>query len=311
MDILKNTNKDKLQKITLVAVSALTLLALVLLLVIIMASVDKSMGDNKVDDIVDSLEFESKPITSTQLVTGSLVLADSDHPYSTDASLLDLIDFKTYRNNMLREDGIDPAVTENLPYQPYTGMQLNEEAIVLAHKMLVDAVKAVSQGSITVDGAYGRQENKGNIKATDFSEFDTGLLVFLADKTSDGTASKYVPLSEDYVKWFQKNAAKYGFSKSFENGYRYVGTVHAKYMTDKDLSLSQYIEYLKKNTSHDKPLTVKDSDGTSYGIYYVACKDGDSVNLPVISDGNGENNAVSYEISGTNEGGIIVTVKLN
>lgn len=290
MDILKNTNKDKLQKITLVVVSALTLLALVLLLVIIMASVDKSMGDKKVDDIVDSLEFESKPITSTQLVTGSLVLADSDHPYSTDASLLDLIGCQFYRN--------EHRTVEQGPYYAYKEHFLTTAAMTAAHNMLTDAESAVGKNDLLIRYAYGKHDSS-------HEEYNTAQLILLSNY-DDGE------LHGDYASWLDKNAAKYGFVESFvENGYRYVGTVHAKYMTDKDLSLSQYIEYLKKNTSHDKLLTVKDSDGTSYGIYYVACKDGDSVNLPVISDGNGENNAVSYEISGTNEGGIIVTVKLN
>jgi hypothetical protein len=71
-----------------------------------------------------------------------------------------------------------------------------------------------------------------------------------------------------------------------------------------ELSLAEYIEYLKNNTSHDKVLKIKGADGESYGIYYVACAQGDSVNLPVATDD------ISYEISGTNEGGIIVTIKL-
>lgn len=289
MDILKNTNKNKLQKITLIVVSALTLLALVLLLVIIMASVDKSLGDQKVDEIVDSLEFESKPITSTQLVTGSLVLADSDHPYSVDESLLDLIGCQFYRN--------EHRTVEKGPYYAYNEHFLTTAAMTAAHNMLTDAETAVGLNDLLIRYAYGKHD-------ASHEEYNTAQLIFLSNY-DDGE------LHGDYASWLDKNAVKYGFIESFENGYRYVGTVHAKYMADKDLSLSQYIEYLKKNTSHDKLLKIQDSDGASYGIYYVACKEGDSVNLPVISDASEENTAVSYEISGTNEGGIIVTVKLN
>lgn len=290
MDILKNTNKDKLQKITLIVVSALTLLALVLLLVIIMASVDKSLGDQKVDDIVDSLKFELGTVSSDQVSTGSLVLADSDHPYSTDASLLDLIGCQFYRN--------EHRDTDQGPYYAYKEHFLTTAAMAAAHNMLTDAEAAVGLNDLLIKYAYGKHDSS-------HEEYNTAQLILLSNY-DDGE------LHGDYASWLDKNAVKYGFVESYaENSYRYVGTVHAKYMTDKDLSLSQYIEYLKKNTSHEKLLKVKDSDGTSYGIYYVACKGGDLVNLPVISDGGEENSAVSYEISGTNEGGIIVTVKLN
>lgn len=289
MDILKNTNNHKMQKIALIAVSALTLLALVLLLVIIMASVDKSLGDQKVNDIVDSLEFESKPITSTQLVTGSLVLADSDHHYSVDQSKLDLIGCQFYRN--------EHRTGDKGPYYAYSEHFLTTAAMAAAHDMLTDAEAAVKKDDLLIRYAYGKHD-------ASHEEYKTAQLIFLSNY-NDGE------LHGDYASWLDKNAAKYGFIESFENGYRYVGAVHAKYMVDKKLSLSDYIDYLKKNTSHDKLLKVKDASGASYGIYYVACNEGDSVNLPVIADDGEKNTAVSYEISGTNEGGIIVTVKLN
>lgn len=289
MDILKNVDKNKLQRIMLIVVSALTLLALVLLLVIIMASVDKSLGDKKVNDIVDSLEFESKPITSAQLATGSLVLANSDHPYSVDQSQLDLIGCQFYRN--------EHRTVEKGPYYAYNEHFLNTAAMAAAHDMLTDAESAVKLNDLLIRYAYGKHDSS-------HEEYNTALLIYLSNY-DDGE------LHGDYASWLDKNAVKYGFVESFENGYRYVGKVHAKYMTDEKLSLSEYIEYLKKNTSHEKLLKLKDSDGTSYAIYYVACKEGDSVNLPVISDESTADTAVSYEISGTNEGGIIVTVKLN
>jgi len=284
MDILKNVDKNKLQRIMLIVVSALTLLALVLLLVIIMASVDKSLGDKKVDGIIDSLEFESVAVTSQQLKTGSLVLADSDHPYSVDASLLDLVGCQVYRN--------EHRTVEDGPYYAYGSTMMTTDAMAAAHDMLTDAESAVKLNDILIMYAYGN--GTGN------EEYNTGLVIYL-------TNYEEAELHSDYASWLDKNAVKYGFVESFENGYRYVGKVHAKYMADKDLSLAEYIKYLKKNTSHEKLLQVKDSDGTSYAIYYVACAEGDSVDLPVVA----EDAEFSCEISGTNEGGVIVTVKLN
>lgn len=285
MDILKNTDKSKLQKIMLIVVSALTLLALVLLLVIIMASVDKSLGDKKVDGIIDSLEFEPVAVTSDQLATGSLVLADSDHPYSVDASLLDLVGCQFYRN--------EHRTTDKGPYYSYNDHYLNAAAMAATHEMLTNAEKAVGKNDLLIRYAYGNHDSS-------HEGYNTAQLIFLSNY-DDGE------LHGEYASWLDKNAVKYGFVESFENGYRYVGTAHAKYMTDNDLTLAKYIEYLKKNTSHEKLLQVKDASGASYAIYYVACKEGDMINLPVIA----EDAEISCEISGTNEGGVIVTVKLN
>ena len=287
MDILRNTDKNKLQRITLIVVSALTLLALVLLLVIIMASVDKSLGDKEVEGIVDSLEFESVAVTSDQLKEGSLVLADSDHPYSVDASLLDVVGCQYYRN--------EHRETEKGPYYSYNDHYLNAAAMAAVHEMLTDAEKAVGLNDLLIKHAYGNHDSS-------HEEYNTARLIFLSNY-NDGE------LHEDYAKWLDKNAVKYGFVETFENGYRYVGEVHARYMADEKLTLAKYIEYLKKNTAHDKLLQVKDSDGASYGIYYVSCAEGDMIDLPIIAEDEG--GALSYEISGTNEGGVIVTVKLN
>ena len=146
---------------------------------------------------------------------------------------------------------------------------------------------------VTIDAAYD------TIKHGEVSpEYATAQLMLLSDMTS--SASTRVPLSKEYRAWFDKNAAKYGFIESFEDAYRFVGIPHAKYMTDEDLTLAEYIEYLKENTSAEQVLTVKTS-GEKYAIYYVECKAGDKIDVPEEAD---------YTVSGTNEGGVIVTVIL-
>ena len=286
MTLLENVDKAQLKKILLIVISALTLIALALLLVIIVLSIDPKLP-TKVD-----LELEDTTVTDTQLSEGALILADADHKYSPNTALF--VDCKTYRNAEMEKEGIDFNVKENLLYMPYTGMQLEANAMAALHTMLTDAAKAnTKDGAITIDAAYGRQEN---ISANE--EFNTGLLVFLSDKDSDSGA--HIAISKSYVSWFDDNAAKYGFVESFEYGYRYVGVAHAKYITDEKLTLASYIEQLKKNTSAEKPLTVFGADGAEYAVYYTACVEGNTIKVPLDA---------SYEISGTNEGGVIVTVK--
>ena len=289
MDFLKNADKNKVQKITLIVVAALTLLALVLLLVIIMASLDNSMQNGAIDDIIDSLEFESVTVTEGQLSTGSLVLADSAHPYSVDKSLLDLIGCQFYRN--------EHRTGEKGPYYAFNDHYLNEDAMAAAHNMLTGAETAVGLNDLLIKYAFGNHD-------ASYKEYDTGLLIYLTNYDES-------ELNQAYAEWLDSNAVKYGFIESFDNGFRYVGEVHAKHMKEKSLTLAQYVEYLKKNTAHDKMLTIKDASGTSYGVYYASCLAGGSVQAPVITYDDNGNAEVSDEISGTNEGGVIITVKLN
>ena len=289
MDILKNADKNKVQRITLIVVAALTLLALVLLLVIIVASVDKGIQDANLDDIIESLEFKPITITESQLSTGSLVLADSAHPYSVDKSLLNLIGCQFYRN--------EHRTGEKGPYYAFNDHFLNTTAMAAAHKMLTDAETAVSLNDLLIKYAYGNHD-------ASYKEYDTGLLIYLTNYDES-------ELNQAYAEWLDSNAVKYGFVESFDNGFRYVGEIHAKYMKDKSLTIAQYISYLKGNTAHDNMLVVKDASGTSYGIYYTSCLAGGSVQAPVITYDDNGNAEVAYEISGTNEGGVIITVKLN
>lgn len=305
MTFLENVDKTKLQKITLIVISALVLTALALLLVIILMSITP-----KTPGLSAGLsDLKDYTVTDADIKTGTLLLADDQHSYTPDKTLVEFLDCKGYRNEYLKGTGMtedqinnkkDPDRFKKLKYMPYDNMALESEAMKYAHEMLIDATNALlaEHGAITVDAAYGRQEN---IK-THLQEFNTGLLIFLSDERSDAGAR--IELPAKYREWFDANAYKYGFIESFEDGYRYVGAPHAKLIHDnEDISnLADYIEFLKENTGYDKTVRVK--IGTAeYAIYYVECKAGDTIKAP--------KDLANTTISGTNEGGVIVTVKLS
>jgi D-alanyl-D-alanine carboxypeptidase len=179
------------------------------------------------------------------------------------------------------------------PYLPYTGMMLNKTAMTAAHTMLSDAKKAVGGKAVTVDAAYNRIVYGGN----ESEAYKSGLVIFLSDNSSESGA--YVALGQDYKSWLNANAAKYGFINDFEDAYRYVGEVHAKYISENEITLADYIEFLKKNTNAEKAITVKLGDA-EYSVYYAAGNAGDTVKVPA---------EAQYTVSGTNEGGVIITVK--
>ena len=182
---------------------------------------------------------------------------------------------------------------------PYADMYLQKDAMVAAHEMLIAATDANMDkyGPITIDTAYGLTTHlKGHSQ-----EIGTALTIYLSDENSDTGAYKALP--QGHRDWFDKNAYKYGFIESFEDGYRYVGAPHAKLIKDNDdiSTLADYIAFLKDKTGYDKTVRVK-VDGVEYAVYYVACEEGQTIKVPA-------NN--TYTISGTNEGGVIITVKLS
>ena len=284
MGFIENLDKNKAQKIMLIVIAALVLAALVCLVVIIISSINPATPQKTDFDVIDAT------LTENDTLVGPLVLADAKHTYTVDRSLLDLVECQTYRNEQMAAAG-----SEVKEYLPYKGMMLNKTAMEAAHKMLSDAKKAVGGDAVTIDAAFDRVVYSGSESEEGFK---TGLLMFLSDFTSDSGA--YVALSDEYASWFKSNCAKYGFINSSDDAYRYVGKVHAKYITDSEITLAEYVEYLKKNTDPTKALTIK-VDNTEYAVYYVEGEAGDTVKVPATE---------SYTISGTNDGGVVVTVKL-
>lgn len=297
MDFLNKFDKQQVQKITLIVIAALTILALVLLLVIIIATVNPANPFGIADGFSDLKEIT---ITEQDLKTGSLVLADEKHRYDVSKETLDIVPLSDYRAEKLAEEKLENIKT-NFQYVTYGKLGLAEIAVAQAHNMLVDAKDAVDQSSIYVDAGYTVQLPEGHSKIV---EYQTGLLIHLADHDSEPEQGTEIELSKEYRKWLDENAAKYGFIESFEDSYRYVGVAHAAAISgSKDFeTLEDYIKYLKENTSVDKTLEIE-VDGDTYKSYYVSCKAGDTIKVPDVD-------ADEITISGTNEGGVIVTVKV-
>jgi hypothetical protein len=273
----------------LIIIAALTVAVAALILAIIIISVTPQS--------IKGMDLDTATITEKHLHNGPLLLVDKDHPYSASSELLaTLVSCQEFRNAKMAEAGIE-VVKENNQYIPYKAMKLAPIAMEAAHNMLCAAKAATGERAVTIDATYGYVIHG----KTDTDEYETGMLLFLSDYTSE--IESYVALSNAYDSWFNKNAAKYGFIESFENGYRYVGKVHAKVISgDKNIkSLADYIAYLKENTNAGKTIEVE-VDGATYKVYYTACKAGDTIKVPADTENN--------TISGTNEGGVIVTVKV-
>lgn len=283
MDFLNKFDKQQVQKITLIVIAALTILALVLLLVIVIASVNPAPSFGISDGFSNVVDYT---VTEKDLQTGSLIIADDDHRYNYTFSAEELEVIGTYRNSNLTTDEEGNAIGKYY-MNSQSQMKLTKEAMAATHNMLVEAEKSVQKDDLLIAYTYGYNEANNE-------EYNTALLIYLTNYESG-------KLDKAYSKWFDENAEKYGFIESFEDGYRYVGVAHAKSIAgSKDITtVADYVKYLKENTNVGKTIEIE-ADGATYKIYYASCAAGESIKVPADKD---------YTISGTNEGGVIVTVK--
>jgi D-alanyl-D-alanine carboxypeptidase len=308
------TDKKMLQKITLIVIAALTLISLVLLLIIIAMSVGDKPGVNDDEDLDIKLEFIDGNATDAQLSSGSLILANKNTPY-TAPSDLSVVNIAEFRDRATGRD-IDPS----LPYPYVSANKYNfymaADAIESMHNMLMDMKDATKCTGISVSAAYGKSDYPAD------KDLHTGYtIVLMVDLEEDTTrVNPYFTdeSNEDLNKWMTENAHKYGFVTRYPDdkaeitgvsdytyAYRYVGAAHATIMKEKGLCLEEYLDYLKKNSSDKDPITLKGADNANYVVYYVECADSEAViKLPVESD------EYTYTVSGTNCGGVVITVKV-
>lgn len=288
MSFLESVDKNRLQKILLIVVAAIVLALLVCLVVIIISSITPpAPTPNKTD-----FELEDYTLTDKDIGTGSLLLVDASHPYTPNEAWLELVNCGEYMRSQSDYNAANDKDYEGMNYVPWKVMSLSKLAMPSVHAMLTAAKTEVGEKPLTIDAAYNTIYH-----SEQSPEYKTALLIYISD--FDSTQSTRVEPSNAYRSWFDNNAAKYGFIESFEDAYRYVGEVHAKYITENEITLADYIEYLKKNTDCEKAITIKLGDA-EYSVYYAEGNTGDTVKVPANAE---------YSMSGTNDGGVIITAK--
>ena len=161
----------------------------------------------------------------------------------------------------------------------------------------------------------GEEFTRKFVALPDHSEHQTGLAIDLGlNKPDIDFICPEFPY-EGICDAFRKTAPCYGFIQRYAYGreeitgishepwhFRYVGYPHSKIMTEKDLSLEEYMDFIKSFCDHYR-YTYKDKYHTLVEVYYVPAAD----NKTIISVPDRS----TYQISGNNMDGFIVTVWRN
>lgn len=179
--------------------------------------------------------------------------------------------------------------------------------------LLSSGYRTYEYQQLLYSAAVNRGE-EGYSQKAGFSEHHTGLVfdlkIFTAEKAT-------VDLRSAEQDWITENCANYGFILRYDESktditkilgeswhFRYVGVPHAKYMTEHNLCLEEYVDMLRESHTYGRKEPLNFSyDGKSYTVYFVpADTQTGTTSLPVPS------NSESYTVSGNNVDGFIVTV---
>lgn len=172
---------------------------------------------------------------------------------------------------------------------------------------------------------YGSEYAASYVADPGYSEHHTGLSLDLSVLADDGYSYDIETYAD--TAWFMDNYKNYGFilrypvhkaaitSIDYEGWhYRYVGLPHSLIITEKDLCLEEYIDYLRDFTYDGNILIYSESsretrevsgagykiqDG-EYAIYFAPASEGDKTEIPVFE-------GADCTVSGNNVDGFIVT----
>lgn len=273
--------------------------------------------------------YDTETVSNSMLDEGTLILVNASHPYEKADSIevknaFDVKngDFKVSSSTLsLAPAALDAFVRLASAFAQETG---SHDLLLNSGYRTVAEQQDVRESYLA---AYGEDYVRAYVASPGESEHHTGLACDLTFYTDDG---QNIPIP-DYRNgsWITSYASDYGFilrypeNKSEITGianepwhFRYVGIPHSYVCEAKDWCLEEYVENIRNYTAEGTLLYVTNSgeirdaeaaDGLPTGdgwlIYSVPKESGSSTSFKVVR-------GYDYEISGTNDGGFIVTVIL-
>lgn len=291
----KHVKKQQKQRALLLGMIAVSILLVITLLVFAIFAIVSAVTASP----ADTIQYQDATKFSAGIEEGALVVINPTYSIESISASA----FTTLSTSDI------PSVDGNPIYKVARSMQLHTDAKAAFDAMMKEYYNIYGSSEIvTVKDAY-RPISSG--QASGKSDHHSGYLLALdiAQITSP-----------DH--WIFKNCHKYGFVLRYPEekqsitqvgtsvtGYdyteaiRYVGVAHATYMKNNNLCLEEYVQRLQSHPI-DAQLQIDGADGKLYTVYYVPSATTDLTQLKIPSN-------YSYEISGDNIGGFIVTVNLS
>lgn len=316
------------------------LLAVILLFILIIASSCSNSESDNGGNVVSTVANQQKPediglgdklpknsayvevVNNDTLYSGNLILVNNNYEYAYKDQEPDNLT-SMYQYSTTKKGKMMFALTDS-------SVSVSQNFAVALKNMITDFYKQTKNNTLMLRSGYrtiaeqkelydadtestGAASTKYNKEG--FSESHTGLSIDLGINTDGYPTYK----GTGDFKWITDNAAKYGIITRYTKDkqsitniqnepwhLRYVGVPHAEIMVEKGLCLEEYEDFLK-GYSYDKSLMYTSSDNIKYGIYFVkAEKEKTNIQIPL----NENDEQYSYELSGNNVDGFIITVNL-
>ena len=283
-----NAKERKKKQLCAIAISV-TALALVIALIAFAICQVVGISAGNGEEKETTVEKETVDLGETKVIE----LSDEAAPYT--GNLLTLNDNNHYKG---RPELVNIYDSRNGAYVSVLlanrgKFEGTAEMVEKLCAMVTDCNEAISDNNLVVSGAFD-----SSAISTQNGIYSSGEAIAL-DCFAEGSERDTVSINEvEKYKWIYTNAYKYGFVavSSSSNVFRYVGKLHATAAKYNGLYLNNYLKALK-NATVESPLKLNESG--SYIAYTCPVND---VKVPV---------NYSYEISGNNVGGVIVTVNLS
>ncbi len=240
-----------------------------------------------------NFKYTDYTVNTREINSGPLIYADNlNHKFFVyDESWLELVDCEKYRLSCPDASGIGGELSQR-NYIVSDNARLNKDAMAALHRLLTDAKNAVRSDPLVVWETYDNSASLNPIY-----EKRTACSVRLADFSS--TREKRVSVSKEYTDWLKENAGAYGYVRNPRDSCRYVGLPHSLYISEKQMGLGDYIQFLQKHTDYTQALCIEVDEGYRL-VYFAECsRAGDTIKVPATEE---------FTISGTNMGGVVVTV---
>ncbi|PGL72189.1 VanY-A/VanY-F/VanY-M family D-Ala-D-Ala carboxypeptidase [Bacillus sp. AFS055030] len=257
---------------------------------------DKKMNDEQLDDSKSSESFQTKSITKESVYKGNLLLVNKKFPVHQGSIKKDVLNLFTHKELTKGYELFD------------TNIELSEDVASKFLKMIIAANNEgvrhfkINSGFRDFDEQNVLYQQMGSDYAMPAgrSEHNLGLSL-------DVGSTKMKMNEAPEGKWLANNAWKYGFiirypkDKTQITGIqyepwhiRYVGLPHSVIMEEKNFSLEEYLDFLKKQKSISTTI-----NGEEYKISYYPVRKSTTIQVPT---------NLHYELSGNNMDGVIVTV---
>ncbi|PFH86971.1 VanY-A/VanY-F/VanY-M family D-Ala-D-Ala carboxypeptidase [Bacillus sp. AFS088145] len=256
----------------------------------------KKINNAQLDNRETSESFQTKSITKESVYKGNLLLINKKYPVHEESIKSDVVNLFTHKELKKEYELLD------------TKIELSEDVARKFSKMIVAAQKegvrhfTINSGFRDFDEQNALYHEMGSDYALPAgrSEHNLGLSL-------DVGSTKMKMNEAPEGKWLEKNAWKYGFiirypkDKTAITGIqyepwhiRYVGLPHSVIMEEKNFSLEEYLDFLKKQKS-----ILTTINGEKYEISYFPVTKNTTIHVPT---------NLRYDISGNNMDGVIVTV---